>query len=65
MNCCRLLLSLVVSVPLGLSMLAVGGYSLQRCSGPTTPHHHPVNLTVSSHTQTDIEVDIDFVQVKL
>jgi len=58
----RLLLSLVVSVPLGLSMLLVGGFSLQRCSGSTTTTQLPANLTVSSLTQTDIEVDIDFIQ---
>ena len=54
----------MVSVPLGLSMLLVGGFSLQRCSGSTTTTQLPANLTVSSLTQTDIEVDIDFIQVR-
>ena len=41
-------------------MLVVGGVSLQSCTGPAS--HQPANLTVSSHTETDIEVDIDFIQ---
>ena len=45
-------------------MLLVGGFSLQRCSGSTTTTQLPANLTVSSLTQTDIEVDIDFIQVR-
>ena len=39
-----MLLSLALSVPLGLSMLVVGSISIQSCSGPPTE----TNLTLSS-----------------
>ena len=42
----RMLLSVLLSLPLGVSMLVVGSFSLQSCSGPGTVT--VTNLTVSS-----------------